>query len=248
MSIIRRFFIVLFAAVFLFSLVMILRITIQGKMEQDAFEELAQVVAPQDSAQEGQPEQPATPSYQLLKEQNPDFFGWIAIEGTKVNYPVMYTPQDPEYYLRRAFDGSYAESGVPFLAADCFEGCGNYIIYGHNMNNGTMFATLLSYKDQSFWQEHPVIRFDTLEEQGSYEVLAAFYTQITTDDSVFPYYNYADLQDEDRFWEYVDQVTRLSQYSTGVQVQYGDPLITLSTCSYHAQEGRFVVVARKTAV
>lgn len=85
-----------------------------------------------------------------MKEQNPDFFGWISIEGTELNYPVMHTPKDEEYYLRRDFNGEDSQSGVPFLSASCYEGCGNYLIYGHNMKNGSMFATLLAYADRDF--------------------------------------------------------------------------------------------------
>ena len=89
--------------------------------------------------------------YLALKQKNTDFFGWLSIEGTQLNYPVMYTPDEPEYYLRRDIAGKDSQSGVPFLSASCYEGCGNYIIYGHNMKNGSMFATLLSYADQDYW-------------------------------------------------------------------------------------------------
>ena len=117
-------------------------------------------------------------AYAPLFERNPDLFGWIKIENTKLNYPVMYTPDDPEYYLRRAFDSSNSMSGVPFLDGRCFEGCGNYLIYGHHMKNGTMFAPITSYVKEEFWQKHPVIRFDTLYETGTYE--AAYDDQLLT--------------------------------------------------------------------
>ena len=114
-------------------------------------------------------------SYAAVKEENPDFYGWLSVPDTVIDYPVMHTPSVPERYLRRAFDGSYSTNGVPFLDGACYEDCGNLIIYGHHMEDGTMFADLLKYADQSFWQAHPVIRFDTTEEIAEYEVLAAFY-------------------------------------------------------------------------
>ena len=90
----------------------------------------------------------------------------------------MHTPKNGEYYLRRDFDGKDSQSGVPFLSASCYEGCDNYLIYGHNMKNGSMFATLLSYADRAYWEEHPIIRFDTLAASGEYKVLAAFYSEV----------------------------------------------------------------------
>ena len=190
---------------------------------------------------------PMLSAYAPIYEQNEDFFGWIEIEETEVNYPVMYTPEDPEFYLHRAFDRSEAYSGVPFLAADCFAGCGNLIVYGHNMKNGTQFATIPKYKDKAFWEAHPTVRFDTLYETGIYDIVAAFYSQAYPDDAmgVFRYYQYTDIREEDAFTEYVRQVKAAALYETGVEPQYGDQLLTLSTCEYHKTDGRFVVVARK---
>lgn len=105
--------------------------------------------------------------YRAIHEKNPDTFGGIYIEGTSVDYPVMHTPDDPERYLRKNFDGNYSNSGVPFMAAECFEGCGNYILYGHNMKNGSMFNNILFYKDESFMRDHPIIKFDTMNNMRS---------------------------------------------------------------------------------
>lgn len=249
MNKLRKVLIIVFGAIFFISLIMVVRILVQGRLEQSAFDQLA-AIADEAKRSELEPdaEQHTAESspYVVLKEQNEDFFGWISIEDTKLDYPVMYTPDAPEYYLRRAFDGSYAESGVPFLSADCFDGCGNWLIYGHNMNNGTMFATLLSYAEEEFWQEHPVIEFDTLENSGRYEIMAAFYTKIYADgENGFQYYEYADVSDPSVFEEYVEQATRAALYDTGIRAEYGDQLITLSTCSYHTENGRFVVVGRQ---
>ncbi len=185
--------------------------------------------------------------YDVLYEQNHDLFGWVRIDETALNYPVMHTPDDPEHYLRRAFDGTYSASGVPFLDGECYEGCGNYIVYGHHMKNGSMFATLSDYADEAFWRAHPTVHFDTVAQPGEYQVLAAFYAKAHTVDEtdVFRYYNYTDLTDEAVFDDYLRHVRAAALYDTGVTAEYGDQLLTLSTCSYHTADGRFVVVARQ---
>lgn len=247
MSILRKILILILVAVFLFSLAMVARILYQGKEEQDAFDALAStVVLPSREESAGETQEEESLSLEALQEENPDFYGWIYIADTRINYPVMYTPQDPEHYLRRAFDGSHSQSGVPFLSADCFEGCGNLLIYGHNMNNGTMFADLLSYKKEEFWREHPLIHFDTPTQEGNYLVVAAFYAQVG-EDSSFPYYQYIDLRDQQTFDSYLDQIYRVRQYDTGVEAVYGDSLLTLSTCTNADPDGRFVVVAKQVS-
>lgn len=186
--------------------------------------------------------------YGALKDENSDFFGWVKIEGTKVDYPVMYTPQEPEYYLRRAFDKSDSISGVPFLDGSYVESGNHYLVYGHNMKNGTMFHALLDYAKPEFWKEHPTITFDTLQEDGTYTVIGAFYSRVYYQDEtgVFRFYSYPELNAPELFQEYVDNVAAASIYDTGETAEYGDTLLTLVTCSYHTENGRFVVVARKS--
>ena len=242
-----------FLALFLVSGAMVVRILRQGVQEQQAFDDLAALVTPQPEEEPAEvtPELPAdaetvtadTPSpYAVLKEQNEDFYGWLSIEGTEINYPVMYTPEEPEYYLRRGFDGSYAHGGVPFLDGGCFPGCGNLLIYGHNINIGTMFAPLLSYAEPDFWEAHPTIQFETLEARKTYTIFAAFYYEDVAGHDFSPYH-YQDLRTEAAFDAYVSGVQAAALYDTGVTPAYGDELLTLSTCSYHAEEGRFLVVA-----
>ena len=130
----------------------------------------------------------------------------------------MHTPDDPEHYLRRAFDGTYSISGVPFLDGSCYEGCGNYSVYGHHMKNGSMFAALEAFYAKAYKAD---------------------------DKNAFRYYNYTDLTDEAVFDEYLGHIRDVALYDTGVTAEYGDQLLTLSTCSYHTADGRFVVVARQ---
>lgn len=168
--------------------------------------------------------------------------------STGVDYPVLYTPQDPEYYLRRDFYGEYAVSGSIFAGEGWTPGGAHTILYGHNMDDGSMFAALLDYQEEDFAREHGTVRFDTLEEEGEYQVVAAFYSQAydSQEEGAFRYYQYTDLSDPQVFSEYVRQAKAASLYDTGVTPQPGDQLLTLSTCSYHTGDGRFVVVCCRT--
>lgn len=191
--------------------------------------------------------------YVELYKKNPDIIGWIKIEGTNINYPVMHTPGDPEYYLRRDFDQQYSLSGTPFLdgSSDIFLPTCNWTIYGHHMKDGTMFMDVTKYADRDFYEEHKIIEFDTIYKetgQAKYEVMAAFYAEIkNVDEGGFKYYQYAGITTEESFNEYVAGVKSESEYDTGVEAEYGDQLITLSTCNYHVGDGRgrFAVVAKR---
>lgn len=259
----------LFFLIFLVSAGLMALQIYQDRKDAELYSELSQLVTdPTEPGSDGlQPEETEIPDslpegsegsaesqgpavlakYQNVYGMNQDLFGWLSIGGTTFNYPVVHTPEDEEYYLRRGFDGSASRSGVPFLDADCKTGCGNYLVYGHNMNNGTMFAQLLPYEKEAFWREHPVISFDTLYEEGDYEVIGAFYSRVfyQYEQNVFRFYNYHDLTNPEVFREYVDQVKAASIYDTGIDADYGDELITLITCSYGRKHERFVVVARK---
>lgn len=193
-------------------------------------------------------ENPLLP-YVWLAQKNPDFMGWLSVEDTTLDYPVMYTPKDPEYYLHRGFDKKYAASGSLFLGQGSAPGNNHLIIYGHNMRNGAMFGALMPYAREDYWRSHPVISFATLTEEGEYEVVGAFYSRVygdgEEDKNAFRYYRYTDLSEQAVFEEYVRRVKDAALYDTGVEAYFGDSLITLSTCSYHTEDGRFVVVARK---
>jgi len=220
--------------------------------EESAYRELAQRVhaverpAPTFPAEEAPEEEtgPEGSPYEALARENPDMAGWLAIEGTAVDYPVMWTPSEPEYYLRRAFDKSYAVSGSLFIGAGCAPEGAHVIVYGHNMRDGSMFGSLSGYAQAEYAEAHPVIRFDTLAQTGEYRVLAAFYSHAyTAGEEGFRYYRYTDLSQPEAFEEYVRQARASALYDTGTPATYGDRLLTLSTCSYHRENGTFVVVA-----
>ena len=185
--------------------------------------------------------------YAPLVEKNPDFFGWLKIDTTQIDYPVMYAPDREQYYLHRDFDGYESFSGCLFVDERCPENGNFYLIYGHNMQNKTMFGHLVAYTDESFWKQHPTFRFDTRYEEREYTVVSAFLSQIYPDNekNVFRYYEYPDLTNKKTFNEFVKQAKAAALYDTDVTAVYGDELIALTTCYYHVEEGRFVVVAKR---
>ena len=228
------------------------------------FEELQAIVSDIEAAEEektgaeteeageektGEPEKKPVPlaKYAPLFEQNNDFFGWLKIEDTVIDYPVMFAPDRVQYYLHRDFSGNDSFSGVPFLDERWHEGAGISIIYGHHMQNGTMFGSLPLYSSEEYRDEHPIIRFDTRFEEREYEIMAVFLTQIYSDSAkdVFKYYEYEDLSDEKDFDEFIKGVKALELYDTGIEAEYGDELLVLSTCNYHTEEGRLVVVGKQ---
>ncbi len=186
--------------------------------------------------------------YAGLYEKNRDFVGWLMIDGTEIDYPVMCTPDDEEFYLHRDFNKEYNANGTLFIDTDSdYNTPGdNVLIYGHNMKNGTMFHELLSYKDEEFYKKHKLIRFDTLDHIGTYEVIAAFYTKVYPDDmtGVFKYYEFFEAENEESFNTYVDTCRSMMSYVIPHTAQYGDKLISLSTCTNADEDGRFVVVAK----
>lgn len=187
-------------------------------------------------------------SYQRMREINPDFAGWISIDGTIIDYPVMYTPEEPEKYLHLSFDGAEDKNGTPFIDASCSLSprSDNLIVYGHHMKDGSMFGTLDYYADEVYYLKHPVISFDTAEEAGQYEVLAAFYDRVYyEDEDVFKFYHFINAEDEADFDAAIAALKEKALYDTGVEASYGDSLLMLVTCEYQEENGRFVVVAKK---
>ena len=182
--------------------------------------------------------------YQPLWEENPEFVGWLSIDGTIIDYPVMHTPYDREKYLYKNFQGEYYYHGTPFIDYRCTEDSDNLIIYSHNMTDGSMFHSLPFYEQKSYWESHPIIRFDSLWEEREFEVMAVFRDRVyLTSEEVFKFYNFIDVADEAEFNETIQILKEKSIYDTGVTPTYGQQLITLVTCAYHTEHGRFVVVA-----
>lgn len=186
--------------------------------------------------------------YRKLYKKNSDIIGWVTVKGTQIDYPVMQTPNDSEYYLHRNFKKKEDVNGLPFLDAKCDaeDPNSNLMVYGHHMKSGLMFAHLEDFENKDFYQKHKTIEFDTLYDKRKYEVVAVFRSKIyKEDEDVFKYYRYGGPLSEKQYNTYVDNCKKLSVHNTGVTPVYGEQLLTLVTCAYHTEEGRFVVVARR---
>ena len=183
-----------------------------------------------------------------LKEQNPNIVGWIEIKGTKINYPVLQG-NDNEYYMEHNYKNKKTEKGSIFVdyRYDFDKPSSNLLIYGHNLITGEMFKDLLKYSDEDFYKKHPIIRFTTEEKDSNYKILAVFKSKVyyESEKNVFRYYQFIDAKNKDQFNEFIKNAKSNSLYETGVNAKYGDNLITLSTCSYHVENGRFAVVGRE---
>ena len=165
------------------------------------------------------------PEYQELYLQNNDMVGWIKVEDTKINYPVMQSKDNPNFYLKHGFDKAYTDYGCPYVQENCDMELpsDNIIIYGHHMNDGSMFAGLMKFKDKSFWEKHKTVSFDTLTDRQTYEVIAVFKTVVYTDSpDSFKYYQFVNAETADDFTAYVERCKELSLYDTGVTAEYGD--------------------------
>lgn len=212
---------------------------------------IKELTAPSDSKGE---------NYKRLKAQNPDIIGWIKIPGTKIDYPVMWTPDCPEKYLRTDFDGNYSMPGLPFVAADCKvsslpneKDCSNTLIYGHHMQDGTMFAELVMYEKEEFAKKHSIIIYDRIYADGCYKtekfhVYGAFKTEVNTGlESEFKYYKFIDIDSQKELDTFLENIAERNLLTTNKKIEAGSKLLTMSTCSYHVADrnGRFVVIGVK---
>lgn len=205
--------------------------------------------------------------YEDLYKQNNDLYGWIKIEGTNMNYPVMYTPKNPNFYINRDFDKNIATKGSIYISGVCKVDDENLIIYGHNSKDLSMFGCLSYYKQESYYQSHKYIQLDTIYEKGTYEIIAVSKAFIRKEDLMesedgnqkndIPFYELNDddylfymhmkLNNEEEFEEYVNNMKGNSYYQINATAEYGNKLITLCTCTNvkNYQNERLLVVAKK---
>lgn len=192
-------------------------------------------------------EDPVLAVYRTFATQNKDMVGWVSIDGTVVDYPVMYTPGDPQRYLHRDFQGQYSFSGLPFLDArsDLENPMQNRILYAHNMRSGLMFAALHQYLDPTFLAEHPMVRFDTLSQTAVYEVFAVLQVNLASMESrsmrCYSMFDTASRKDVAAMNEYL---TRYAKYQLA-EIKPNDAILTLSTCQHLGSIDRLVVMARR---
>ena len=222
-------------------------------IEEDAFEENQGHVITM-------PQAPMTAKMGEVYALNSDCIGWLKIDGMVIDYPVMQTMADEQYYLNRDFEGNYSAYGCLLADTDSTIGSGtranncadgtlpstNIIIHGHNMKNGTMFGDLDKYRDKSFEEEHNIIKFSSLYEEREYEICSVFLSQVyKKTDECFKYYKFFQADTEEEFKDFYDNIKKLQLYDTGVTAEFGDEFITLSVCAYHVENGRLVVVGKR---
>lgn len=183
-----------------------------------------------------------------LQKENEEIIGWIEIAETNINLPVCQA-QDNSYYLTHNYKKEKATSGALFLDKDfnLDKPSTNYLIYGHRNKNGTMFEDLMKYKDEQFFKSHPTIKFTTTKEDTEYQIIAVFFSRVYYKDeqNVFRYYQFVNAENETEYNEYISNCKKASIYDTGATAEYGEQLLTLSTCEYSQEDGRFAVVAKK---
>jgi len=188
------------------------------------------------------------PEYREMYGTNSDLVGWIVIDGTDINYPVVQSKVYQEFYLDHNFDGEEDEAGSIFVDArnDVFLPDDNIIIYGHNMKNGSMFGTLQYYLDKSYYDSHSTLSFDTLYGHHEYKIVSAGLSKISEEsDTAFKYYDFLNAENKKSFKKYVKNIKKLEAYDTGTSLKYGDKLITLSTCNSIEEDGRLFIVAKE---
>ena len=255
--------VVLLAAAFAISAFLVGSYLLEGKEQKEKYDQLSEMVAnAQTQSTETLGEGETAPSetvdrtitlrdedgmllcYKNLYEMNNDMVGWLKISGTQLDYPVMQTPDEPNYYLYRDFDKKDSTRGSIYAwgDADVNEPSDNITIFGHNMADGSMFNCLGAYTSKVAWENNPLIMFDTLYEYHTYKIFAVFKTSANLGQG-FSYHKFVDAENEQEFNDFVAKCKELSFYDTGITPQYGDKVICLSTCEYTLENGRLVVAA-----
>lgn len=183
-----------------------------------------------------------------LQKENNEIIGWLEIEDTNINLPVCQTT-DNDFYLTHNYKKEKSKGGSLFLDKnfDLINGSSNYLIYGHRNTQGLMFEDLLKYSKEDFYNNHKTIKFTTNKDDSVYEIMSVFYSRVyyKKEKDVFRYYNFVNANNEEEYKDFVNNCKKSSIYNTGVTANYGDQLLTLSTCEYSQEDGRFVVVAKK---
>lgn len=182
-----------------------------------------------------------------LLARNPDVVGWVTVDGTPVDYPVLQG-DDNEFYLRHDLDGEYDVEGIPFADYECDVEKGRHlIIYGHNMGEGKSdrFSSLQQYRDPAYYARHPVIQLNTLYGSALYKVAAVCALTARTDDpDYFAFNEYTDFADDAAEQQYLDEIARRAFYTTGDYVHADERLLTLCFCTYEMADARMLVMAR----
>ena len=190
---------------------------------------------------EESPGEPVLHDITALKEKNPECVGWLSIPITSIDFPVM---QNGDFYLKHDFDGNYSDYGLPFLDERCSLDT-NFIVYGHHMNDGSMFSELLNYVDESYCMVHPEIILETAGGVETYQVAAVIRAAGSYAPGEWSVFNQINISACD-FHTLVEEISKRRLYDTGQEPVFGDRLLTLVTCEYSQRNGRLAVIAVKS--
>lgn len=187
---------------------------------------------------------PVDASFEPLLAENADIVGWLKVSDI-IDLPVAQ--RDNEYYLSHGLDGEELSSGALFMdeANKLFPLDGNTLVYGHNMHDGSMFGRLSRYANARYLRENPIVEFATLYETGEYVPFAAFHASMAAEDEEYFEIRQLAFAMEDSFDLFIEQLRARSVYYVPIDVRYGDALLSLVTCSYEQDNGRFILVCRK---
>ena len=185
--------------------------------------------------------------FKKLSEINSDIKGWLFISGTIIDYPVLQSLNDSEYYINHNYKKEPSRYGSIFISSDCKldSDCKNIIIHGHSMKDGTMFADLLKFSDLEFYKKNPIVEFDTSEGKGHYKIVSVFKINTLPEHGKIFDYLVPQFNNSKSFRDYIEEVRKRSLFDIPVDVNEDDKIITLSTCSYEFKDFRTVIVARK---
>lgn len=220
----------------------------QNKKQEEIFEELTEIAEKQVKDEKSKEKKEEQINLKSLYDINQDIVGWLKINNTSFNYPVMKS-KIKDYYLRRDFYKNYSSYGIPYIANNCdIETSDNIVIYGHHIRGNKMFGCLEQYKSKEFYENNKIIQFYSLQDNKTikteYEIFAVFKTVVYSNKG-FKYYDYTSFSSENEFNSFIDKCKALSFYETGIRPEYKEKIITLSTCEYSNRNGRLVVMAKE---
>lgn len=243
---------ILLSLILILSIVLIIKIKmtehIENEMQRKVSKVLDTIDVSDDTTTPISPINERILKVKKLQNENKDIIGWLEISGTNISYPVLQG-DDNNYYLKHNYKHEYISTGSIFVDKnyDFNKPSDNLLIYGHRNKVGLMFDELIKYKDESFYKEHKTIRFTTVTNDNQYEILSAFYGRVyyNYETNVFRYYQFVNAENQEDYNDFVNNAKKASLYDTGLTANYGEQLMTLSTCDYSQKNGRFAIVAKK---
>ncbi len=248
---IRNFLIIFLSIIIIGGISYIIKELFNFHMDKKQYEEIKEVFHSRKEVNKPEEKVDKVANLKEIHNEYPNVYAWLEIPDTNINYPVMQY-SDNDFYLTHNYKNEKSSAGAIYFDKDVSltKPSDNYQIYGHRNKYGLMFESLLKYAKKDFYDEHHYIYLTTLEEESTYEIVAVFYSRVYYSDevNVFRYYNFVNANNVEEFNSYIQNAKSASIYDTGVEVSYHEQIITLSTCEYSKENGRFVVVAKKVNI